>query len=95
MRGVALARRSAAVLEFVLLLALTSNVGEAQISTATVQGKVTDQTGALPGVTVTARELASGFSREATTDADGLYTLAGLRPGTYEIRVTLDHRTQP
>ena len=65
-------------------------VGEAQISTATVHGKVSDQTGVLPGVVVIAREIASGFTREATTDAEGLYTIAGLRPGTYEIRVTMD-----
>ena len=62
----------------------------AQGSTATVQGRVSDQTGVLPGVTVTAREIASGFSREAITDAEGVYRIAGLRPGTYEIRVTMD-----
>jgi Carboxypeptidase regulatory-like domain/TonB dependent receptor len=74
----------------VLLIVMAAAVpAMAQISTAMVQGKVTDQTGVLPGVTVTAREMDSGFSREATTDADGVYTLAGLRPGTYEIRVTL------
>jgi hypothetical protein len=54
----------------------------AQLSTATVQGKVSDQTGVLPGVTVTAREVASGLTRDTTTDGEGFYTLAGLRPGT-------------
>jgi len=39
---------------------------------------------------VTARETASGFSRDATTDTEGRYTLVGLRPGIYEIRVMLD-----
>ena len=34
---------------------------QAQISTATVQGKVSDATGVLPGVTVTARETESGL----------------------------------
>ncbi len=93
MYRVALARRCGAWLGPLLVLALAiaaPGVGEAQISTATVQGKVSDSTGVLPGVTVTAREIASGMSREATTDAEGLYTLAGLRPGTYEIRVTMD-----
>jgi outer membrane receptor protein involved in Fe transport len=60
-----------------------------QISTATAQGRVTDATGVLPGVTVTARELQSGFAHESVTDGEGRFTLAGLRPGTYEIRVTL------
>ena len=74
-----------------LLMALASAVpAAAQLSTATVQGSVSDATGVLPGVTVTARETDSGFSRDATTDAEGRYTLAGLRPGIYEIRVTLD-----
>jgi hypothetical protein len=73
-----------------LIVVATAAPGTAQISTATIQGKVADQTGVLPGVTVTARETESGFSREATTDAEGLYTLAGLRPGIYEIRVTMD-----
>src|SRR5688572_5723156 len=75
------------LLFMVLALAVPAS---AQLSTATVQGTVTDPTGVLPGVTVTARENLSGFSRDTTTDAEGRYTLAGLRPGTYEIRVTLD-----
>jgi hypothetical protein len=91
MHRVASARRWARRLGCVLALALALPApGEAQLSTATVQGKVADQTGILPGVTVTARELASGLTHDTTTDAEGLYTLAGLRPGTYEIRVTLD-----
>ena len=74
-----------------LAILLTATPGlHAQMSTATLQGKVTDATGALPGVTVTARETGSGFTRDAVTGGDGFYTLAGLRPGTYEVRVTMD-----
>jgi outer membrane receptor protein involved in Fe transport len=62
----------------------------AQITTATIQGKVADATGPLPGVTVTAKQVESGFTHDTVTGADGFYTLAGLRPGTYEIRVTMD-----
>ena len=83
--------RTPARLGLALAILLAATVpAEAQISSATIQGKVTDQTGVLPGVAVTARETDSGLSREATTDAEGRYTLAGLRPGTYEVRVTLD-----
>ena len=84
------ARRALSALGVVLWIVMaTAGHAVAQISTATVQGKVSDQTGVLPGVTVTARETDSGMSREATTDAEGAYSIPGLRPGTYEIRVTM------
>lgn len=63
---------------------------DAQVSTGTIEGKVADATGVLPGVTVTARETQSGFTSETVTSADGHYTLAGLRPGTYEVLVSMD-----
>ena len=61
----------------------------AQVSTATIQGTVTDAGGVLPGASVTAREVLSGFTHEATSEADGSFTLAGLRPGRYEITVAV------
>lgn len=91
MQRVRTARRPASWLGLALALLLAvPGIAHAQISTATVQGKVSDETGVLPGVVVTAREIESGFTRETTTDAEGRYTLAGVRPGTYEIRVTMD-----
>jgi hypothetical protein len=84
-------RRSAVWLAAMLAMAaVPASVADAQISTATVHGRVADATGVLPGVTVTARETQSGFTHDAVTGADGVYTLAGLRPGTYEIRVAMD-----
>jgi hypothetical protein len=76
-------------LAFTLMLA-AAGPGEAQVSTATVQGTVSDNTGVLPGATITAREVQSGFTHEAVAGPDGFYTLAGLRPGTYELRATMD-----
>ena len=61
----------------------------AQVSTATIQGTVTDASGVLPGASVTAREIQSGFTHEATSAADGSFTLAGLRPGRYQITVAV------
>jgi hypothetical protein len=62
----------------------------AQITTATIQGTVSDDTGVLPGATITAQETQSGVTQTAVTNSGGYFTLAGLRPGTYEIRVTMD-----
>ena len=67
----------------------TATPAHAQVSTATIQGTVTDASGVLPGASVTARDATSGFSHEATSEADGSFTLAGLRPGRYEITVAV------
>jgi Carboxypeptidase regulatory-like domain/TonB dependent receptor len=81
--------RLAAVASLITVL-LTPSILAAQIATSTLQGKVTDGTGVLPGATVTAREVQSGFTQEAVTDVEGSFTLPGLRPGTYEIRVAME-----
>ena len=62
----------------------------AQSTSATIRGVVKDDTGGLPGATIVAKETTGGFSFDTTTGADGGFTLAGLRPGTYEITVTMD-----
>ena len=61
----------------------------AQVSTATIRGTVSDETGVLPGATVTAREVQSGFTLETTSAEDGTFTLPGLRPGRYTINVSV------
>src|SRR5688572_22828913 len=61
----------------------------AQTTTATIQGTVSDETGGVPGATVTARQMRSGFQHEVTAGGDGGFALAGLRPGTYEITVSM------
>ena len=50
-----------------LLSLVAAGTARAQVSTATIQGKVSDATGVLPGATVTAREVQSGFTDEATS----------------------------
>jgi hypothetical protein len=62
----------------------------AQGTTSTIQGTIADETGVLPGATIVARDVESGFRYEAVADAQGLFTLSGLRPGSYEITVTMD-----
>ncbi len=62
----------------------------AQASGAGLAGRVTDQTGgALPGVSVTATNIATGFNRTVTTAADGGYRFASLQVGTYNVTVGL------
>ena len=71
------------------LFLLTSVPVAAQVSTSTIQGTVSDATGVLPGATVTAREVSSGFTQETVSGSDGAFALAGLRPGHYEITVAV------
>jgi hypothetical protein len=55
-----------------------------------VTGVVTDgQSGVLPGTTVTVTNTATGLSRSHTSGAEGLYVLAGLPPGDYDLRAEL------
>jgi len=56
--------------------------------TATITGTVSDQTGAvLAGATV-AISNASGFKQAATSNGQGVYSVSGLPPGTYDMSVT-------
>jgi len=58
----------------------------AQITTAGIAGVIADQGGAvIPGVTVTAREGATGFARSVITGADGRFSLLELQIGTYTL----------
>jgi hypothetical protein len=57
-------------------------------STATLQGTVTDQQGAVvPNAKVTVRSQATGAERTTQTDADGNYQVASLPPGLYRVEV--------
>lgn len=60
-----------------------------QAATATIEGLVTDPNAAVvPNATVTVRNVNTGLERTITTDADGIYRLPLLPPGTYEITAT-------
>jgi hypothetical protein len=54
----------------------------------TIQGVVTDQTGAIiPGAQVTAINVANNDTRTATTNSEGAYVITALPPGTYDVHV--------
>ena len=76
------------VISFALsVLLATAGAAAAQIATGTVSGVVHDSTGAvLAGVTVTMKNVATGATRTATSDAEGRYQIPGIEPGEYELR---------
>ena len=53
----------------------------AQETTSAIRGTVTAAGAPVAGATVTARETASGTTSSTTTDANGGFSLSGLRPG--------------
>lgn len=60
----------------------------AQVDTGTIQGTVTDRTGAiLPGSTVTLINEATGLVQSTRASASGLYTFTPLRIGLYSVGV--------
>ncbi|MFZ2492737.1 MAG: TonB-dependent receptor [Thermoanaerobaculia bacterium] len=82
--------RSALVTGFLvvaLAVLLPGGPVQAQITTASVSGVVFDATGPIPGATVVAVNTRSGFRHETTAGNDGRYQIAGLQPGTYDIKV--------
>ena len=57
---------------------------------AQIVGIVKDSTGAvIPGATVTAKNLDTGFARSAVTESDGAYRLVSLPPGRYSLTAEL------
>lgn len=88
--------RVSCVIAFVMIVGLSpwsTDVALAQaVSTASVDGTVTDQTNAaLPGVSVilTSPALQVG-QREAVTDGEGRYRIVDLPVGTYTLQFSLD-----
>lgn len=75
---------------FLALIPLATAVSlVAQSVTGTITGTVTDSTGAVvPGAKVTAKETATGVTRNAATNAAGIFTFPELQPGTYSLSAT-------
>jgi len=60
------------------------------VSTASIAGTVQDESGAaLPGVTVTATQTATGLTRTAVTDPAGAYVIVSLPVGPYRMEFAL------
>jgi hypothetical protein len=83
-------RRARLLGGMVLALCLCDRVAQAQIDSGNINGLVTDETGgALPGVTVTARNLETGQVRTVVSGGDGRYQISALRPGRYSVTAEL------
>ncbi len=60
-------------------------------STAVLQGRVLDQTGAVvPRARISAQNTATGFARTGETDGDGNYQIAALPVGNYRLEVKVE-----
>jgi hypothetical protein len=63
---------------------------QAQLSTGSINGRITDDTGgALPGVTVTVRNLATNQTRSVPTNESGRYQIQALQPSRYSVTFEL------
>lgn len=72
-------------------LMLTFATGLAFSQTATLTGRVTDETDAvIPGAGITVINEATAASREVRTNESGYYTVPLLQPGAYQVLVEAD-----
>ena len=86
--GVKVKLRSYAGIAVACVAGLMASVGLSQVPTGSLNGRVTDQKAAvLVGAQVTAVNLAQGISRTTTTNASGLFDLADLPVGAYDLKI--------
>ena len=74
----------------VLALAAASLTASAQDFRGTITGRILDSSNArLPGVTVTATNVATNVDSSSTTNGEGDYSIQFLTPGTYTVTAEL------
>jgi len=80
-------KRGISLFVVVCLVLLSSSSVLAQ-GLGTINGTVTDPSGAVvPGAQIRLTEAATGYTREAITDAEGKFILSALRPAQYAMTV--------
>lgn len=85
-----LPHRQRGVLAVAAILFFTSTSSPAQEFRGTIIGTVSDPTGGvLPGVTVTVTHTETHVAQTVVTDAQGLYQVRYLNPGTYSVTAEL------
>ena len=81
--------RSVRGLFVAVMLALATSAA-AQTVSGTIQGTVTDTSGAvLPGVTITLTQVETGTARAITTNGEGIYNAPFLQIGRYTVKAEL------
>jgi hypothetical protein len=71
-------------------LAFLPTIARAQVQTGQINGVVKDETGgALPGVTITTKNLANGQVRTVESGTNGLFQVVALQPGQYSVTAEL------
>jgi hypothetical protein len=74
----------------IVLLTVVAAAASAQDFRGGITGRVTDESGGrLPGVTVTARNVATNVASDTTTNGEGDYNLLYLTPGMYTLTAEL------
>lgn len=81
-------RMTAVAMVVALAVTLAASGVSAQATTANLNGRATDPTGAvIPGAQISVRNIATGATRSTNSDESGEYQFIGLPPGRYELVV--------
>lgn len=84
-------RRSLALFVLVLLALSTSLLAQSQATTGVIDGSVVDaQGGAVPGVTVTVKNVATNYESVSVTDRAGHFRAVLLPVGPYQVTAALE-----
>src|SRR5215467_9775922 len=84
-----LRHRSLQFLSLVLIVAMFAGGLAAQQTTGILKGTVTDESGAMIPAARIVITGPGGVRKNVQSQADGTYTLVGLPPGTYTVRLAL------
>ena len=74
----------------IVVVLLSAGAAFGQVGSGALTGVIRDQSGAaMPGVTVTITDAATGRQRVAVSSSDGVYAAASLSPGGYRVAIEL------
>jgi len=84
------------ILAFIAALFISISTNYAQVTTATIEGRVKDAEGKpIPDATVIVRNPKEGINRTTFTSTTGYFSIQGLQPGDYDVAVQhIGYQTQ-